>query len=108
MDRLTSLIKKSDKRSAGRFFSFGTSPAADWKIILITSAFLALLLTAFNVFIFIMIDKGEIFSGETMPQERATLDIRELRETVRYYQGKALQFENLKRATSTTLPDPSI
>jgi hypothetical protein len=108
MDRLTSLIKKSDQRSATKLSGFGMSPAADWKIILVASTLLALLLTAFNVFIFIMIDKGEIFAGETLPEEQATLDIRELRETVRYYQGKALQLENLKKATSTTFSDPSI
>ena len=108
MDRLTSLIKKSDQRSARKLSGFGTSPAADWRIILIASSILALLFTAFNVFIFIMIDKGEIFAGETLPEEQVTLDISELRETVRYYQGKALQLETLKKAASTTSPDPSI
>ncbi len=95
-------------RVNGRLFGFGTSPEMDWKIIFIATAALALLMTAWNVFVFTTIDKGEIFATEKSTEPgKKMLDISLLRETVSYYQNKALELERLKGSV-TPAADPSL
>ena len=63
---------------------------------------------ALSVFIFIKIDKGEIFVVERASvQKEKALDVSTLKETVTYYQNKALEFEKIK---SQVIPatDPSL
>lgn len=101
--------KKSVWKIGGRLFGFGTSPEADWRIILISTIILAVLVLAFSVFLFTKIDKREIFVVEKSEEQREkALDISLLRETVFYYQNKALEFERIKNATSTEAVDPSL
>ena len=89
-------------------FGFGTSPEADWKIIFVSTMILAVLVIASNIFIFIKINKGEIFVVEKSAEEGdKTLDLSLIRKTVSYYQNKALEFERIKRA-KTPATDPSL
>ena len=108
MENLQTSFKKLNWKTDGRLFGFGTSPEADWKIIFISTVALALLVIIISAFIFIKIDKGEIFVVEQSDEQgEKTLDISLLKETVSYYEGKAVEFERIKRA-STPAVDPSL
>ncbi len=97
-----------DPRIFFKKFGFGTSPEADWKIIFVSTIILTILVIVSSIFIFIKIDKGEIFVVEKSAGEGdKTLDLSLLRETVSYYQNKALEFERIKRAR-TPATDPSL
>ena len=99
MNNLHISFKKLDLKVNGKFIGFGTSPEADWKIIFISGVVLA---------VSIKIDKGEIFLVErTTEQEDKALDISALKETVSYYQGKALEFERVKNL-KVSIVDPSL
>lgn len=95
---------KFNIRSLG--FGFGTGPEADWKIIFIATSVLALLIIALSIFMFIKIDKREIFvSDKSSEPSQRTLDTARLKETILYYQNKALEFERIKNsATLITTP----
>lgn len=101
-------FKKSIWKVNGRLFGFGTSPEADWKIILISTIILTVLVIALSVFLFIKVDKGEIFMVEkSVGQKEKALNISLLKETVFYYQNKALEFERIKSSVTPTA-DPSL
>ncbi|MDO8589928.1 MAG: hypothetical protein Q7R69_01490 [bacterium] len=108
MENSPASLKKSSRKAKGGLFTFGTSPEADWKIILISAMILAASVIALSVFIFIKVGKGEIFVAD-MPevQKEKALDTALLKETVLYYQNKALELEKIK---STRIPtaDPSL
>lgn len=92
----------------GRLFGFGTSPEADWKIIIVSIVVLVILVIILSVFIFIKIDKGEIFAIEQpIEQGEKALDANLLRETVTYYQNKKLEFESIRDLTASS-SDPSL
>ena len=102
----TSLKKFRWKVRGG--LGFGTSPEADWRIILISAMVLAVLVIALSVLIFIKVDKREIFVVEKPEEEREkALDTSLLKETVLYYQTKALEFERIKNSVTATV-DPSL
>ena len=109
MEKLSTFFKKLEIRKKGSLFGFGTGPQADWKIIFMTGASLVVLVTLANALIFVKVDKGEIFVVEApeLLGERG-LNLNTLRETVGYYNSKALELERIKSATSTRLVDPSI
>ncbi len=93
----------------GSPFGFGTSPQADWKIIFLGTAALSLIAIAFSTYMFIQIDKGEIFIVERSPIENVqTLNNKKLQETVDYYRGKAEDFELYSNSTTTSVVDPSL
>ena len=70
MENPQTSLKKSGWKVKGRLFGFGTSPEADWKIILISAMMLAVSAVVLSVFMFIKIDKGEIFVIEKSEEER--------------------------------------
>lgn len=108
MDNLQTSFKKLNWETNGKLFGFGTSPEADWKIIFISTVVLALSVIILSAFIFIKIDKGEIFVVEQSDEQgEKTLDISLLKETVSYYEGKAVEFERIRRG-STPAVDPSL
>ena len=101
-------LKKSGWKIRGRL-GFGTSPEADWKIILISTMVLTVLVVTLSVWIFIKVNQREFFTVEPPEEERGkTLDTLLLRKTVLYYQNKALEFERIKNATTTSTVDPSL
>ncbi len=107
MENPRTSLKKLNWKVNGRLFGFGTSPEADWKIIFISTTILAVFVIALSVFMFIKIDRGGIFVVERSAEEREmTLDASLLRETVLYYQNKALEFKRIKSAI-TPATDPS-
>jgi hypothetical protein len=107
---MPNLFSKKISFSKSGIPAFGQSPEGDWRIIFTVAALVALLGIAVNVFIFIKIDKGEIFVVDNLATEGGnTLDVAELEETVNYYQNKQAVFENLLRSSSTTaVVDPSL
>ncbi|MFZ2763798.1 MAG: hypothetical protein WAX80_02050 [Minisyncoccia bacterium] len=108
MENLQTSFKKVNWKVSGRLFGFGTSPEADWKIIFVSGLTFALLLIVLSIFMFIKIDKGEIFVVEKIEGENEkTLDIARLQETVSYYQNKAVEFERIKAAKVSAV-DPSL
>lgn len=108
MENLKTFFKKSDLKFSSALFGFGTSPEADWKVIFISSAVLAISFVSFSVYIFIKIDKGEIFvPEEPVGQEENIFDSALLTETVSYYQGKALEFTEMKQEGIPAV-DPSL
>ena len=87
---------------------FGPDPERDWRNIFLSTCIVSLFFVLAGVYIFIKIDKGEIFlvdpgdvSGE------ALLNTNLLSETVRYYEGKEVKFLEIQN-TRPTYPDPSL
>ena len=108
MINLHTSLKKFKWRVGGHLFGFGVSPQADWKIIFISTLVLTLLALVLSGFIFIKIDKGEIFVVDRPLEQRGkTLDISLLKETISYYQGKAREFERTKNLV-VPATDPSL
>ena len=108
MNTLRTFFTRLNWKVNGRLFGYGSSPEADWKIIFISTVVLAVLVIGFSAFIFIKTDKGEIFVVErSAEQGEKALDTSLLRETVSYYQSKALEFERIKRVKTSTV-DPSL
>ncbi len=108
MDNSQTSFRKLNWKINGRFLGFGTSPEADWKIIFVSAVVLAILIIILSVFMFIKIDKGEIFVVKRLAEEKEKiLDITVLRETVSYYQNKALEFERIKKVKAPAV-DPSL
>ncbi|MDO8569627.1 MAG: hypothetical protein Q7R89_02530 [bacterium] len=94
-------LKKLNWKVKGRLFGFGTSAEADWKIIFISTTILTILVVALSVFMFIKIYKGEIFVIErSAEQEKKVLDTSLLKETILYYQNKALEFKRIKSSVT--------
>lgn len=88
--------------------NFGADPKTDWKIIFISTVILVVSVVVFSVYMFVKIDKGEIFLVEkTGVEQERVLDIDLLKETVNYYQNKAFEFERIKNA-KTKAVDPSL
>lgn len=108
MKDLKTFFKNFKFSFGGRLFGFGTSPESDWKVIFISSVVLTIAVIAGSVFMFIKIDKGEIFVSKGFSsQEENTLDIELLRETVSYYQNKIIEFEENGNLSLPTV-DPSL
>jgi len=102
------LHKKINFRIPSNLFGFGTSPEADWKIIFVSLLVLALLVVGLCAYVFLNVDKQDIFMvGETKVNSEQVLDLVRLKETILYYQEKALQLEKIKRLDSSSV-DPSI
>ncbi|MDP2720347.1 MAG: hypothetical protein Q8O75_00025, partial [bacterium] len=102
-------LKKWNWKVNGRLFGFGTSPETDWKIIFILTTIFAVFVVALSVFMFIKINRGEIFVVKrSVEQEEKVLDASLLRETVLYYQNKALEFEKIKSSVVVPAADPSL
>jgi len=106
MEKLQTFFKKLSWKPSGRLLSFGVSPEEDWKIIFISSIILVFVVIILNVYIFIKIDKGEIFGVTKSTEQEELLDISLLKETVFYYQNKALKFESFNSG-DTSIVDPS-
>ena len=101
-------LKKSGWKIRGKL-GFGTSPEADWKIILISTVVLTVLVVTLSVLIFIKVNARELFMVEQPEEEKGqTLDTLLLRKTVLYYQNKALEFDRIKNAGTSTVADPSL
>jgi hypothetical protein len=101
-------LNKLNWKINGRLLGLGGSPEADWKIILVSTLILTVLVIALSVFIFIKIDKGEIFVVERPAGEgEKNLDVSLLKETVSYYRAKALEFERIKGLVIPAI-DPSL
>lgn len=90
--------------------SFGKNPESDWKIVFFSALTLAILTIALNVYVYIKIDKGEIFVVEGAGEGSGnTLNIEKLEETVEYYQSKAANFQRIIRQdASAPVSDPSL
>lgn len=107
MNDVNSILKNLDWKHR-RPFGWGSSPDADWKVIFVGTLLLISLVTIFNLVVFFRVDKGEFFAEEEVTAEIPTLDTEELKETLNYYQNKALEFERLTSGEATVVVDPSL
>ena len=107
MEFLNIFSKLADYKRAPRQI-FGLSPESDWRIILIASITLVILVIGLSVGIFIKIDKGEIFVvKESEDTTENALNTSLLQRAATYYQDKAVTFEEIK-AREATATDPSL
>ena len=108
MENSKSPIKILHWKIEGKLFGFGTSPEADWKIIFTSTLILTVLAVGLSVYIFLKIDKGEIFVVEKQDeQSEKTLDVSLLQETVSYYKNKEIEFNRIKNLVAPSV-DPSL
>lgn len=107
MDKLKALFTKSDSKARHAKLRLGRGVEASWKIILLSTIILTVFVIALGVYMYIKIDKGEVFSSEKAPEEKAVLDINLLRKTISYYQNKAFEFENID-SKNVGVVDPSL
>ena len=92
----------------GKLPTLGISPESDWKFIFIATLIALIVVVSWSVYIFIEIDKGEIFMSDKSKDSGITpLDISLLKNTVKYYEKKELEFERIKREGIESR-DPSI
>jgi hypothetical protein len=105
---LDPVIKKMDFKGDGHPFGFGLSPEADWKVILVATIVLSLAVSAINLFMFVGVDKGEIFTVDiTESSDAPSFDLDALKSANEYYSQKSEAFEAIK-AEGASVPDPSI
>ncbi len=92
-------FKNLELKKGDWLFGFGTSVGADWKIILSSTLALSFLVIILSIYMFIKIDKREVFVVEK-PEEMGNkdLNLEVLRDTVIYYQNKAVEFERIKNS----------
>ena len=108
MNTLRTFFSKLNWRTSGQLFGFGTSPAADWKIIFVFSCILATMAIVASGLVFLRISKEEVSTTErTTEQGDKILDTTALHNTVLYYQNKEVEFERIK-AARTPAVDPSL
>jgi len=85
-----------------------TNPEFDWKIIFFSTLGFIILAVTLSIFIFIKIDKGEIFLAEPVDSSSSqTLDASRLRDTLEHYGDKADEFNRIINASHSSV-DPSI
>lgn len=83
-------------------------PARDWKIILFIFSITNIILAVFSAYLFLQINKGEIFLVEpTQAIIVDTIDREALKEVLLLFEEKSRNFEDLKR-NKPTLVDPSL
>ena len=101
-------LKRINLKKRERALGFGISPHADWRTIFIALLLLGLVAVAFGAYMFIRVDKGEVFIVEKKSDDTVRhLDPKELQRVVEYYQGKAEQYESLKTLKPSGITDPS-
>lgn len=108
MTDLNSIFKKFNSKQGVSMLNLGSGPKADWRAIFVSTAVLIVLVSLLNAYMFFKVDKSEIFVVEEPTGEENTLDLEKLKETTRYYQNKAMEFERIKKATNTPVVDPSL
>ncbi len=87
---------------------YDTSAETDWMIIFLSGVTLSLVVIVFAAYMFVGIDRREIFvTKEDTDNQVKTFDIKKLEETVEYYEGKAIEFDRIKKGGITS-SDPSI
>ena len=101
-------LKKISLKRNGHLFGYGNGPDADWRIIFIVLAIFMIAVIASGLYIFLEINRGELFS----PKEEAAatptrLNTALLDKTISYYQYKATELEKIK-ASKESIKDPSI
>lgn len=100
----SNFLGKLNMKKNGRLFGIGTSPEADWRFVFVSALIIAILVICLSVFIFMQVDKGEVFINERPDGGGGrTLNTSALRETVSYYQAKGEEFERLRIS-----PEPSV
>ena len=111
IDNIKNIFKKSSL-----YFGFGGKrhqrslihPARDWKIILFIFSITNIIIAIFSAYLFLQINKGEIFLVEpTQTTIADTIDREALTETLLLFEKKTLNLEALKR-NRPTLVDPSL
>lgn len=110
MKDLKELLSKNGQVGKKHYPSFGTGPDADWKVILLSSIALLVVIIALDLKIFFAINSESIGRDDIAVEEtEAVLNLNKLKKTVEYYQAKETQFELIRNGTATsTIVDPSL
>jgi hypothetical protein len=83
-------------------------PESDWKIIFSIAFFLVLIALGFSVYMYLKIDKGEIFVVDGGEESGQTLDLEKIDAAAKYYENKGNNLQNILKSSTTTVSDPSI
>lgn len=104
------ILKKLTKLVGGRGVHVGrsiTHPSRDWKIILVAFTILNIIMAVFSTFLFLQINKGEIFVVDVpIPSSTNSLNREELQNILSFFEEKKRAFVSLK-INKPTLVDPS-
>lgn len=101
-------IKGLKLHKNGRLFGFGVSPNADWKVLFSLFVLLFILISGVSFYMFVKIDKGEIFVVEKQSAVGSRiLDTNLLKQTIEYYRERSTRLEEIKANKDATL-DPSL
>jgi hypothetical protein len=98
-----STVKKYTHRIKGVFRQAGFSPRADWTIVLFVFATLLVLITVTSTLVFMKLSTESLTQAPQEGVEVPTIDRDMLRETVRYFEERAVSASPL----DSVLVDPS-
>lgn len=108
MEEKQNTIKPVRRKLNIHFIHWGRNPGRDWRIIFSVATILVFCSIVISIFIFIKINKGDIFLVEKTNEEQGeTLNLDKLKETASYYKAKALEFERIQNSKSRYV-DPSL
>ena len=102
-------FSKGRWKSGFEHLRLGLSPESDWKIIFFSTSIIAFLIAILTAAIFLFLNKREILTtNQAIENGMKTLDVSALRDTVSYYQAKAVEFEKIKKGGGSLIVDPSL
>lgn len=98
---------KANVKRNGRLFGFGTSPEADWKIILITTVLFTIATVSFSAYMFIEIHRGEFFQPDSQTSiSTRPLDQELLEKVLAEHESREARLLEIT-ANKEIIPDPS-
>lgn len=97
---LSALAKLRSRASSGAAeFEFGRDPRRDWRLLFSVFLFLNALSVTLGAYMYLRIDKGEIFLADKRPASAfGSFSSAELERTAAFYVDKSERFEALKRS----------
>ncbi len=107
MEDINKIFSKLNFTKGRRYFAFGSSPEADWRIILLSFILLCFITIGLCTYFFYKINLSDI-NPESSPTVTApAFNINKLRQTISHYKEKEMEFERV-RSTPETVVDPSL
>ncbi len=111
------MIKINLKNIIGKFSEIGDrdklksvlTPHRDWKIIIIVSSFLLIVLSVWSVYFFIQVNEEKMFFEieEKSVEDFEVLDVEGLKKTIEFFENKEEKFNTLTEE-KPGIVDPSL
>lgn len=98
---------KLNLRKNGRILGIGSSAKFDWKFIFIMSTLLLVVMIGLSIYMFLSVDTSAKQPAAAAPAPVSTLTADMLKQTIGYYDAKAMRLASITPETET-VPDPSI